>query len=120
MTDSTSQLKAELRETKGNLKRAARNIGFNYGAALMRFSEVKPTVNLGRPELQKYIIAYRYAFLDWAASDEPKLADARKKFDAGTHEMCQGRDGDIIIQYLIPRLVPCRPRKFFNDDDASI
>ena len=101
---------------KGDLRKAVRNFGFNYQAAALRLGlvPVSHEYTLGHPELRKYIIAYRHVFRDWPKTSQEVLRDARQKFDAGTHEMCQGRDGDYIIQYLIPRLKPCKERGFFR------
>ena len=59
--------------------------------------------NVGRPELRQYAIAIRRAFEFWPAEYDDAIAAARLAYDAGTHVMCQGRDGPYIIQYLIPR-----------------
>jgi len=62
----------------------------------------------GRPELEKYIVATKHGNDGWDHA-MPELRQARQRYEAGTHEMCQGRDGDTIIQYLIPRAV-AQPR----------
>ena len=62
----------------------------------------------GRPELEQYIVATKNADESWPIDSE-ELAVCRAQFEAGTHEMCQGRDGDTIIQYSIPRATP-QPR----------
>lgn len=58
----------------------------------------------GRPELRPYIVASRAAMSDWDL-DSPEIVKARQDYMRGTHEMVQGRDGDTIIQYSIPRAV---------------
>jgi hypothetical protein len=56
----------------------------------------------GRPELRKYIVATKDAYENWDLND-PDIILMRADYELGTHEMCQGRDGDVIIQYSIPR-----------------
>lgn len=64
---------------------------------------------LGRPELQKYIVAVRHVCdPDWP--DTPELRKAKADYDAGLVEMAQGRDGDWFIQYSIPRKRPVKDR----------
>jgi hypothetical protein len=58
----------------------------------------------GRPELEKYIVATKNAVDPWDNS-LTELQQARARYEAGTHEMCSGRDGDTIILYSIPRAV---------------
>lgn len=68
--------------------------------------------NLGRASLRPFLIAFKKPGQDWTSSEVIK--DARRKFDAGTHEMFQGRDGEYCLQYLRPRKVPTKPRSYFN------
>jgi hypothetical protein len=67
----------------------------------------------GRKNLQKYIIARRSVRGQWPQESLAALKSAQRQYDAGEIEMCQGRDGDIIIQYAIPRQVPCAQRNYF-------
>ena len=122
MTDSTSALKKEIARQGGDISKAARGLGYNYFAASKRFTQTAPDrePELGRAELRKYIIAHTRADRGWSIFQQTILEDARKKYDAGTHEMCQGRDGRIIIQYLIPRLIPTKPRRYFSQRDATV
>lgn len=75
-----------------------------------------PPPNLGREELRKYIVSARHVDSPvWPLEDEGKLEDARAAYEAGSHEMCQGRDKrGWIIQYLIPRRKRAGARKFFT------
>jgi hypothetical protein len=67
----------------------------------------------GRPELRQFIVATKGAYEDWDLED-PDIVLMRADYELGTHEMCQGRDGDVIIQYSIPR-VNKQPRVgYFN------
>lgn len=116
MQNLANALREELKATNGRLTKAARNLNFDVRAAHLRLGAggSTPTIQKGREELRKYAIAYRPATGEWPRVFKEALADARRKFDAGTHEMVQGRDGHYIIQYLIPRLVPTKPRRFFS------
>lgn len=70
----------------------------------------------GRPDLEKYIVATKHANEPWNNSS-PELKACRSRYEAGTHEMVQGRDGDTTIQYSIPRaVVNPRPGYFRNGD----
>lgn len=113
--DYLKVIQDELSSNGGDLRKACRALGFNYSAAQQRLSdEVSTKFDLGRPEMRKYIVAYRHVSRDWPYQSREDLADARRKHDAGTHEMCQGRDAEWIIQYLIPRIVPCARRRVFS------
>ena len=70
----------------------------------------------GRPEMRRHIVARRAIWTDW---DNPEgVAQARADYDAGLSEMCQGRDGDIMILYSIPRVNPCKPRDYFSGENV--
>ena len=56
----------------------------------------------GRPELQEYIVARKMAYHVWD-NEDPAIAEARANYEAGTHDMCTGRDGDWLILYSIPQ-----------------
>lgn len=57
---------------------------------------------MGRPELRKYIVCIKHVDASWPEKNE-KLARAKRDYDDGKVEMCQGRDRNNIIQYAIPR-----------------
>lgn len=59
----------------------------------------------GRPDLSPFLVARKKAWGVWD-NDDPKIADARDKYEQGTHEMATGRDGDWLILYSIPRKNP--------------
>jgi hypothetical protein len=66
----------------------------------------------GRPELEKFAVARKNVNESWD-NNSVELINARSSYEAGTHEMCQGRDGDTIIQYSIPRtIIEPRPNYF--------
>lgn len=74
----------------------------------------RPPADLGVPYYRDRIVSVRHAENPyWPKEDEAAIDDARAKYEAGTHEMCQGRDRDWFVLYLIPRKRRCAPRKFF-------
>jgi len=112
----------------GDLAKTADELGISYNDFLAKYGQEvgsistnvvrtkSPPKELGRPELRKYILSVRHSDNpQWPVADKDKLASARLKHDAGTHEMCQGRDGKWIIQYLILRTNPAPPNKYFTE-----
>jgi hypothetical protein len=74
-----------------------------------------PPPSLGNPALVKHIISVRHVSESgWPLRDYDQIERARELYDAGTHEMCQGRSGSWIIQYLWKRRRPTKPRHFFR------
>jgi hypothetical protein len=60
----------------------------------------------GRPELRDHLVARRRAGeREWDNTD-PAIAGARAAYEAGTVEMCTGRDGNWLLLYAIPRRRP--------------
>ena len=57
-------------------------------------------------------IATRGVFGDWPQHD-PAIKAAHRAFDAGTAEVCQGREGDRVVLFCIPRRVPAPSRAYF-------
>lgn len=74
-----------------------------------------PPADLGKDYFRKYIVSVRHCENPlWPWADQDKIEDARNKYEAGTHEMCQGRDRDWFVLYCIPRKKRCGARKFFQ------
>lgn len=109
----------------GSVFRTARQLGIsldrvNRVVGQKEFHVEKKTAQFGgrgRPELEKYLIATKHVNDGWDHA-MPELRQARARFEAGTHEMCQGRDGDTILQYLIPRAV-AEPRPGYFKQGAE-
>lgn len=104
-----------------------RRISTAYGIpiAIIRSLEEQPKSSefsekyggLGRPELRPYIISRRLVTTYWPAADRVIFEKHHQLYDLGFVEMCQGRDGDWIIQYSIPRLIPAMDRTpYFSRD----
>ena len=71
----------------------------------------------GRPEMERFAVASRRASDRGWDNESSAIADARAKFEAGTHIMATGRDGPWLILYLIPRRGPRDPKpKYFTPE----
>lgn len=57
----------------------------------------------GRPELEQHLVASRRATDREWDNDDRGIIGARKAFEAGTHLMATGRDGQWLLLYCIPR-----------------
>lgn len=130
-TTSYTLIEEELKRTNGNISKVARALGLDYHA--LRERQIRSQLNrkiglhpasgpipediqvLGRVGFQHTVIAVkRQGDPTWPQRFDDVLADARRKFDAGTHEMFQTNDKGWVIQYLIPRLKAAPRRRFFS------
>ena len=50
----------------------------------------------------------------WPMLDHDNVMRARRLYDEGKYEMCQGRVGEYFVLYAIPRKVRTNPRKYFS------
>lgn len=87
---------------------------FREPALLRALTPIAELDGYGRPELRPYLIARRTKHEPW--DNQATIASAREEYDAGTIEMCQGRDGDFLLLYRIPRKVPAKPRAYFSGE----
>lgn len=114
------EIKIELWKHRSPSK-VARNLGISIRKVLEVDQELSghPRIvreerhdGLGRPELRQFTVARKRAMAVWDASD-PKIIAAREAYEAGTHDMATGRDGDWLILYSIPvRKTNPRPSYF--------
>lgn len=126
-----SLINEELKRTGGNISKVARALGLDYHAlkerqnrvaSQQRNTGVHPATGpepedirvLGREGFQRNVIAVKRQGYNWPEHFAAAIADARQKFDAGTHEMFQTSDNGWVVQYLIPRLKPTARRRFFS------
>jgi hypothetical protein len=73
----------------------------------------------GRPELIRFTLSRTLAGMPWPIEDQGAIDAARINYDAGFLEMCQGRDGNWLILYAIPRReVAVRASKYFVRRDG--
>lgn len=108
-------------ECGGDLQKVAERLGLSVDQlnvtppAPRPVSLRKPPVDPGQAALRKHIVSMRHADSSiWPKIDEPKILDARTKYEAGTHEITQGRDRNWFILYCIPRVQRTGARKFFH------
>lgn len=67
----------------------------------------------GRPEMMPYIVARRKVTDPSWDNDSPEIKQARADFEAGTHQMATGRDGNWLLMYMVPQeVVTPRPDYF--------
>lgn len=126
MTNTTELITETMKESGDNLSYVSRVLGLDYHALKQRFPQHSNTVptpkepepkdisTLGRKGFQQYVIAVKMAGHAWPSKYTSVLDDARRKFDAGTHEMFQTNGNGWVVQYLIPYLVPIERRQFFS------
>ena len=63
----------------------------------------------GRPEMQQFLVARRMSATREWDNTELTIALARRRYELGTHDMMQGRDGRWLLLYSKPNKV-VRPR----------
>lgn len=126
-TPNKSLILEEIQNSGGNLSRVARSLGLEYHALRQRYGsapvvpfrtavgpEPEDITTLGKPGVEQYVVAVKRAGDAWPDKYAAIIADARRKFDAGTHEMFQSNNSGWVVQYLIPYLVPVARRTFFS------
>ena len=69
---------------------------------------------MGPRHMEKYIVATTSCNRPWDPTD-PKIIEARKAYEAGTHTMTTGRDGITRIMYLIPLRKKARSNNYFSE-----
>lgn len=122
-------VREELKEVGGNVSKLARRLGLDYSETRARFGADSRPVrsptgpmpgniqDLGRNGLERFVIAVKSASSTWPTEYDEVIADARKKFEAGTHTMCQhtGANGWVVL-YLVPLKKPAQPNQFFSSE----
>lgn len=74
----------------------------------------EPTLDeLALPRLRRFAVAKCRCGLDWPQDDPINVA--RRRYDAGTHEMVQSRNGSWVVLYSIPRKRPTARRCYFGE-----
>lgn len=114
----------------GSIFKTARRLGIDnvdFVADAVKGVEVDDTPDtstcefegFGDPNKRQYLVARGLATEVWDNS-LPEIAEAREKFEAGTHEMATGRDGPWVLLYLFPRVVKQpRPGYFTQITEAQ-
>jgi hypothetical protein len=104
------ELKKSIEEI--GFSKTARATGLSFEALKARYAN--DTGEYGRPGMRKYVVAVKLHERSWPAKYTDAIIAARVKYDRGTHELAQGRSGKHTVLYLIPRLVPTKPRTYFS------
>lgn len=121
-----SYIRSELKRHNYNLSKVSRLLGVPLDDLSRKYGvRVTPVVipkgrppeditTLGKPGMEKYVIAVKANTYSWPRAYFAAINDARVKYDKGTHEMCQQKrpDGWIIL-YLIPRSMPIVREPYF-------
>lgn len=116
-------IRSELRSKGYNISQTAKSLGLDYKDLKDEFGiKHDPIVrpkgpmpidyqSLGKANMRKFVIAVKPNGGVWPQQFYNAIQDGRRKYDAGTHEMCQGKrkDGWIVL-YLIPRVEVRPPR----------
>lgn len=111
------EIARDLRKTRAPA-RTAKNLAYPIRLVLEVVEEEKQPrpfreekyEGLGLPNMQQYIVARKRPWELWDNKVDPVLT-ARADYEAGTHEMLTGRDGDWLILYSIPRKVVAKDRQ---------
>lgn len=112
------EIARDLRKTRA-AARTAKNLGYPIRMVLEVLEDEKQPRpfreekhgGLGRPELVPFTVARKRAWETWPnPKTDEAIATARAEFEAGTHEMATGRDGDWLILYSIPRKTVAKDR----------
>lgn len=94
----------------------AENLGVKVSDVrlVMRNHELEELQGWGKPHLQEWIVSRRRAWEpSWPSRHNSRLTDHKRMHDQGSTTMCQGRDGDYIIQYSILSQRPIKRAAYF-------
>lgn len=86
------------------------------GTPVLETGRVLTSDRMGRHELREFILCTKDVNDVWPNLD-PRIQDAKGRYDAGLCEICTGRDGDTLILYEIPRQRPVEGRhRYFAEE----
>jgi hypothetical protein len=75
----------------------------------------KDITELGKGRLAKFVVAVKPHGAAWPVQFFNAINLSRRRYDNGTHEMCQEKRADgWTVLYCVPRVKPCAPRKYFS------
>lgn len=129
MTDDyiDKNIRDTIKENGGNLSKTSRVLGLNleylrakFGDQIVSMATYRPEPRpsdirtLGKPGMEKFVIAIKNRGFSWPVEFTDIIADGRRKFDAGTHVMCQGHTRGWAVLYLIPRRRPVAAMTYFS------
>lgn len=78
------------------------DVTLGYARRLLEDPSLPYLPGWGRVHMQKYIVSRKRRYAEWPSEDLRTLYSHRIQHDAGKTIMCQGYDGDWVIQYSIP------------------
>lgn len=120
-------LRQELKRHSYNVSKTARVLGIDYFDLVKRLHPSNESMRqltipkggypedittLGKPGMESYVIAVKKITYNWPVQFMNAIHNARRKYDDGTHEMCQETRSDgWIVLYLIPRKHPDKNRQ---------
>jgi hypothetical protein len=113
----------ELRKVRAPAK-VARNLGIDIRHVLPIADELAGQPRAlrqevhdghGRPELRDMLVARKLAHDVWN-NDDPAIAGARAAYEAGSHDMATGRDGQWLLLYSIPQRKPTPRPDYFQPE----
>jgi hypothetical protein len=113
----------DLIEEKLNRTRNPQAIARMLDVKISEVRAVMKTVEInlpgwGRLSMQRNIVSRRSVDQPWPVVDAKVLAEHRVLHDQGRVTMCQGRDGEYILQYAIPNNPPVRRDSYFTAEGS--
>lgn len=105
--EKREEILAEFRRVKSPFK-VAKNLGYDVQVVWSVIDENPDALTVreerfggeGRPDLRPYIVAKKRSNQSWDNND-PGVAKARARYEAGTHDMMTHRDGGF--EFLVSR-----------------
>lgn len=105
---------AEAMQTTRNPHEIAEKTGARISTIRDQLMQTEPLPGWGRVRLQRFIISRRRRFAsEWPVTDRALIIENKRLHDQGRVTMCQGHDGDWVIQYAIPTKRPVRRTAYF-------
>jgi hypothetical protein len=122
MSDEDKRIRELYEKHGGNVRAVATELGLDtlevakvMVPITVRVQERRPLEPIGRVALRKYQIAFRHSTnTSWSVEDMPAILAARKRYDAGTHEVFQEKTEGWYILYCKPRRQQTANRHWFS------
>lgn len=126
MTSQTKSVREIYDEEGGDLAKIATRLGISMTSVMQKVgSDTKLSLPVKqtppddllnwRPNWRPHLVAIRHNdAINWAPEDKVAIQKSRDRYEAGTHELCQRRQGEWTILYAIPRRKGAGSRRFFS------
>ena len=129
--DTLNKVREAYRANGGNLAQVAKDLGLSITDCRQAFPQTalvtrsfddegpmpgrddEGNYEVGRKALRSKIVALRHCTGWWREEDRQAINMARKRYDAGTHFLTTGRDGQWIILYSWKRRKAVTPQPYF-------